>query len=128
MPLFVPINPIIINHPNELASEKEKFDDGGRWFLNYARWIVLNHYNCYGIADSFTVNGINNNTSEVVTGNGTALSGTTSTSIVNEMLANYEYYYGVQQNRIFNSFSLTGSTTFLFGESTIISLLLLAAY
>jgi len=100
-PLVVPKDPIIVPHPNDLASEHEKFKDGGTWFLQYGRWIIKNLYNCYSVPSSFTTTGAAPTPTSIVTGNGSSLGGG-SLSIVDEMLSNYDYYYGNQPNGIFN--------------------------
>ncbi len=96
---------MVIAKPREDASEFDKFDDNGKWFLENARWYVYNYYNTYSVPNAFTLNS-GSTTSGIVTGNGMNITNTQSTSIVDDMLKNYEYYYGNQDNRIFNHLTI----------------------
>lgn len=98
--LLVPNIPLRVSKPATIVSEHKKFDNQGAWFAETARWIVLNYYNTYSSANSFnqpiTSTGIKNSS-----GNPVSTTGNT-TSFVDEALDNLSYFFGNQNNRIFN--------------------------
>ncbi len=99
--LLVPNIPIRVTKPQEIVSEHDKFDNNGEWFFNMARWYCLNYYNTYSSSNSF--NQPNNVVNNVRNSSGNAISTVgNTTSIVDEMLDNLSYFYGTQNNRIFN--------------------------
>lgn len=90
---------MVISRPQETPSEVDKFKDGGYWFCQMARWIVLQYYNTYALPSSYSPQ----STSGILNSAGSPTSnGMSSRTVVDEMLDNYEYYFGNQQNRIFN--------------------------
>ena len=99
MPITIPKTPVVVKKPSEFASEHDKFKDNGQWFLDYARWIVLNYYNTYGTNESY-IQPLGN--TGIVTASGTQAGTYASQRIVDEMLDNYRYFFGNQDNRIFN--------------------------
>ncbi len=98
--ILIPKIPIKVERPSEILSEHDKFKDGGNWFLETARWYVLNYYNTYSSSNSFnqpiSQTGIRNSS-----GNPISTVGNT-TSIVDEMIDSLSYFMGTQNNRIFN--------------------------
>lgn len=103
--ILIPENPIVIKHPKEDATEYEKFANNGQWFLDYARWIMLNYYNTYSIPTNY----VTQTASGVVNSAGGNVSTTPSHRVVDEMLENYDYYNTNQQNLIFNHLTLSPS-------------------
>lgn len=96
MAIIVPAQPLSIQKPNEFPTEQEKFADGGKWFLEYAQWIVLNYYNTYSANYSYT--------NPIAASSTATLSPIRNTqgSFVDEILQNYTYFFGNQDNRLFN--------------------------
>ncbi len=105
MSLIIPQNALKIEKPQEIVSEHDKFKDSGLWFLQYGRWIINNYYNTYSApASDFGTQASNFGNGGIVNGQGSNVSWGTgnTTSLVDEMLNNYSYFYGNQDNRIFN--------------------------
>src|SRR6187399_2631732 len=105
MSIILPTMPLVVQRPPEFLPESEKFANNGEWFLKSALFYVLNYYNTYSTQDN-TQSGIGNSIyggGGAITSNGNPVSNSGSRNIVDEMLANYAYFYGTQDNRIFNS-------------------------
>jgi cell division protein FtsB len=97
--VIIPQLPVKVEKPNDFASDYEKFAHDGEWFLKMGRWLVLNYYNTYSVPNSYMQPFSNTGLS-----NGGALPVTSSyaRSTVDEALDNYAYFFGTQDNRIFN--------------------------
>lgn len=102
--IVIPAIPITVKKPKEFVTEHEKFENNGEWFCDYARWIVLNYYNTYSsTASSYTPTSAGTTTAGVINSQGNPISsGGTVVSLVDEQLDNYAYFFGNQDNRIFN--------------------------
>lgn len=98
--IFTPELPIKVQKPATIVSEHTKFENGGQWFLDSARWYALNYYNTYSSSNSF-LQPIVQTQIKNSSGNPISTVGNT-TSIVDEMLNNLTYFFGNQNNRIFN--------------------------
>lgn len=81
----LPMSQLTFNKPAEDISEKEKFAEKGEWFARMARWTMWNFYNPF---ESQFYNPIKNDT-------------TVYGRWSNEMLENFAYYYGRQQNKTY---------------------------
>lgn len=99
MVLTIPISPIVVQRPEEEPSEHNKFKDGGEWFKQMNRWITLNYYNTYSVQNAYNTPSSN---AGIVNSNGTNVNTIGSRSIVDEMIDNNSYFFGSQDNRIFN--------------------------
>lgn len=105
MSIVLPTMPLVVQKPAESLPEHKKFENNGEWYLQNALWYVLNYFNTYS-SPSGTNTGIGNTIyggGGLISANGNPVGNSGSRGITDEMLDNYNYFYGVQDNRIFNA-------------------------